>query len=52
VLYLRSYAPFWLVKEVYRILVGKFHPDVGGDANLFIEVRRAFELIKSNTKKE
>lgn len=34
------------VQERYRELAGKFHPDRGGDAEAFVQIRRAFEELK------
>lgn len=34
------------VKDAYRILVKKHHPDAGGDPELFRRVQQAFELFE------
>lgn len=34
------------VQERYRELAGKLHPDKGGDAEAFVQIRQAFEALK------
>lgn len=36
------------ITQRYRQLAKQHHPDAGGDAQLFIEVRAAYEVLKSN----
>lgn len=38
------------VKEAYRLLVKKHHPDVGGDPELFNRVQRAMERFESHER--
>lgn len=38
------------VKEAYRILVAKHHPDRGGDVEMFHRVTQAFQQFESMTK--
>ena len=38
------------VKQAYRILVQKHHPDRGGDPELFLRVQRAMERFESDLK--
>lgn len=34
------------VQDRYRELAGKLHPDKGGDAEAFVQIRQAFEALK------
>ena len=34
------------IQERYRELAGKLHPDKGGDAEAFVQIRQAFEALK------
>lgn len=34
------------IKKAYRQLVAKYHPDKGGDAQRFMEIRQAYECLK------
>lgn len=36
------------IKERFRVLAKKYHPDNGGDAQDFIKVIEAYEQIKSH----
>lgn len=38
------------VKEAYRILVAKHHPDKGGDIEMFHRLREAYQLFENTTK--
>ena len=35
-----------LITQRYRLLAKQHHPDTGGDAKIFIEVRAAYEVLK------
>ncbi|GAA0694674.1 DNA-J related domain-containing protein [Marinobacterium maritimum] len=35
------------IRQRYRQLAARLHPDKGGDSEAFIEVRRAYELLRS-----
>lgn len=37
------------ITQRYRQLAKQHHPDTGGDAKLFIEVRAAYEVLKENS---
>lgn len=43
---LESGASWEQVQERYRELAGKLHPDRGGDAEAFVQIRQAFEALK------
>lgn len=47
-LYLLSSAPMFIVKAVYKALVSKHHPDVGGDVKKFQEIDIAYRSIQKN----
>ncbi len=47
---LESGASWEAVQERYRELAGRMHPDKGGDAEQFIQVRQAFEALKTRFK--
>lgn len=34
-------------KKAMRRLSRKYHPDLGGDANMFVKINKAYESIKS-----
>jgi hypothetical protein len=34
------------IKSRYRVLAARFHPDKGGEASKFIELRQAYEILK------
>ena len=34
------------ITRSYRELIAKHHPDRGGDANKFINIRQAYELLR------
>lgn len=44
-------ASFEQVREAYKLLVRKHHPDAGGDSELFRRVQEAWELFERQTKK-
>ena len=44
---LSSSASWDEVQVAYRALASEYHPDRGGDHDRFIEIRRAFETLKS-----
>ena len=46
ILYLTSDAPDFIVKSVFKTLVKKYHPDVGGNTDKFREVKKAHDRIK------
>lgn len=39
------------IKKAYRKLCRKYHPDVGGDANKFDELTKAYDMICNNEVK-
>lgn len=43
---LKAPVEWYQVQRRYRELAAKYHPDKGGDANKFIEIRRAYESLK------
>ena len=45
ILELPADAELSAVKQRYRRLVREFHPDKGGDANRFREIREAYEIL-------
>lgn len=40
------------IRSRYRQLAARLHPDKGGDSEAFIEVRRAYELLRSGTNRK
>ena len=46
ILYITPNAPDFIIKAAYKALAFKYHPDRGGDADKFQEVRSAYEAIK------
>jgi len=38
------------IKRRYHQLITEHHPDKGGDADLFVEIRKAFETLRSAVK--
>tara|TARA_R110002020_G_scaffold26270_14_gene84878 strand:+ start:15061 stop:15543 length:483 start_codon:yes stop_codon:yes gene_type:complete len=45
ILYLKSNAPEFVVKAVYKTLAFKYHPDRGGETEQFQKVKEAYEAI-------
>lgn len=45
VLGLSSSASLSLIRKTYRSLAGRYHPDKGGDAQRFMQVREAYEIL-------
>lgn len=39
-------ATLQMIRKTYRKLAGQFHPDKGGDALRFMEIRQAYEVLK------
>ncbi|WP_216824995.1 J domain-containing protein [Agarilytica rhodophyticola] len=50
VLGLDSSASMEKIRQRYRELAACYHPDKGGEADKFIEIRRAYESLKSQAK--
>ncbi len=50
VLFLKSNAPLWIVKVVYKALAAKNHPDHGGDVDKFILLKKAYDAILEKVK--
>jgi len=48
VLELETNAKRHQISESYRRLAAKHHPDKGGDADRFIQIRQAYEVLKIN----
>lgn len=46
VLYLTNSAPGFIIEVVYKALVKKHHPDVGGDQESFMKIKAAYDRIK------
>ena len=40
------------MREAYRILVKKHHPDAGGDPEMFLRLQRAMERYEKQLKGE
>jgi len=52
ILGLQPSASLSVVRQTYRSLVGRYHPDKGGDAGQFMQVREAYEvLVKARSAK-
>lgn len=45
-LQLTSDASHYEITRSYRKLISRHHPDKGGDAETFIRVRQAYELLR------
>ena len=43
---LEADASFSLIRKTYRKLAGRYHPDKGGNPQLFMEVREAYEILR------
>ncbi len=39
-------ASFQMIRKTYRKLAGQYHPDKGGDAIRFMEIREAYEVLR------
>lgn len=39
-------SDFEIVKKAYRKLARKYHPDIGGDTEMFKEINAAYEAIE------
>lgn len=50
-LFLTVDAPDYILEAVWKAVVSKNHPDVGGDAERFLELKRAYERIKERNAK-
>lgn len=46
ILYLQDNAPSEVIKAAYRALSKMYHPDTGGDPNVFKRIQEAYEKIK------
>jgi DnaJ-domain-containing protein 1 len=47
---LRSDASQNEITRSYRSLASRYHPDKGGDTETFINVRRAYELLRAQSR--
>lgn len=52
VLHLRPTAPVTVVKAAYKALCLETHPDQGGDAELFLEVDKAYKEVMSERSRK
>jgi len=50
IMYLTPDAPEFIVKAVWRALAAKIHPDAGGDAEVFMELKNAYEEVLKHVK--
>jgi len=50
ILYLTPDAPEFIVKAVWRALASKLHPDAGGDAEVFMELKNAYEEVLKHVR--
>ena len=46
ILYLTSNVPEYILEAVWRAVLKKNHPDVGGDPEVFMKMKKAYEDIK------
>ena len=52
VLGVKDNAPTDECKKAYRILSRKYHPDNNGDANLFDQVQKAWQMISEGYQQQ
>lgn len=43
---LETDASFAMIRKTYRKLAGRYHPDKGGDPEVFMEIREAYEVLR------
>ncbi len=46
ILYLTSNVPEYILEAVWKAVLKKNHPDVGGDPEVFMKMKQAYEEIK------
>lgn len=46
VLFLTPSAPSFIIEAVWRAILKKHHPDVGGDADKFLSYKQAYERLR------